>query len=91
MSACRCQPFRRMASIGLSLQIVAVLISFIFQAQIASALQTRSTEVSAATVASVNYEGQLLADITLVFTGLKQATKNGTYLPRCKYFTLEHA
>ena len=55
----------------------------------ASALQTRSTEVSAATVASVNYEGQLLADFTLAFVGLKQATKNGTYLPRCNYFSHE--
>lgn len=80
-----------MASIGLSLQIVAVFISFIFQAQIASALQTRSTEVSAATVASVNYEGHLLADFTFAFVGLKQATKNGTYLVRCKYFSREPA
>jgi hypothetical protein len=80
LSAGRCKSSRRMTSVAASLQKVAILLLFLFQVQAASVPVIRSAEVSEANVASVNYEGDLVADIARAFPVLTQSTRNGTCL-----------
>ena len=80
-----------MTFVAASLQKVAIILLFLFQAQAASVPVIRSAEVSAATVASVNYEGDLVADIARAFPVLTQPTRNGTCLSWCNRLLLKHA
>ena len=88
--ACRCKSFRRMTPVATSLQKVAILLSFLFKVQAAIVPVIRSAEVSAATVASVNYEGDLVSDIARTFPVLTQSTRNGTCLSWCNRLLHEH-